>query len=120
MYNSVRSKPASRFGNPVGQFKILVPRHDRNTGQIEAALGDALKEAIEFAGLKGKPVAIESPDFEKKKQSLGEKGARYARMLSGPVYAKYHRMAASAAGRAAVELIPVNLFATSAAGQVTE
>lgn len=61
---------------------------------------------------------MESLDFDKKKRSLGEKGGRYSRMLSGLVYAKYHKMAESAAARAAVELIRRNPFATSAAGQV--
>ena len=49
---------------------------------------------------------------------MGEQGAGYARMLSGLVYAKYRRMAASAAARAAVELIRANPFATSASGQL--
>jgi hypothetical protein len=63
-------------------------------------------------------VVIEFLDFGKKKQSLGEQGAGYARMLSGLVYAKYRRMAASAAARAGVELIRINPFATSVIGQL--
>ncbi|HUW64281.1 MAG TPA: transposase, partial [Spirochaetia bacterium] len=107
-----------RHGNPLGEFKIPVPMRDRTTEQIEAALGDALKEAVSFAVQRGKPVAIESLDFSRKKQSLGEQGAGYARMLSVLVYAKYQQMAASAAARAAVELIRRNPFATSVAGQL--
>ncbi|HUW65643.1 MAG TPA: transposase [Spirochaetia bacterium] len=107
-----------RFGNPMGEFIIPVPMRDRSTGQINAALGDALKQVMELSASKNKPVAMELLDFEKKKRSLGEKGARYSRMLSGLVYAKYQKMAESAAGRTAVELIRVDPFATSAVGQV--
>jgi len=88
-----------RYGNPLGEFRIPVPMRDRSTEQIEASLGNALKEAMAFASLRGKPVVIESLDFGKKKQSLGEQGAGYARMLSGLVYAKYQQMAASAGAR---------------------
>ena len=107
-----------RYGNPVSEFKIPVPMRDRSTEQVEAALGEAMKEAVEYARFRGKPVVIEFLDFGKKKQSLGEQGAGYARMLSGLVYAKYQRMAASAAARAGVELIRTNPFATSVIGQL--
>ena len=107
-----------RFGNPLGELLIPVPMRDRSTDQINADLGDALKQVMELAVVKNKPVAMESLDFDKKKRSLREKGARYSRMLSGLVYAKYQKMAQSAASRAAVELIQVDPFATSAAGQV--
>ena len=106
-----------RFGNPLGEFLIPVPMRDRSTDQINAALGEALKQVMQLAVSTNKPVAMESLDFEKKKRSLGEKGGRYSRMLSGLVYGKHQKMAEPAAGRAAVELIRVDPFATSAAGQ---
>ena len=107
-----------RFGNPLGEWNMPVPMRDRTTDQIDAALGDALKQVMELAVDKDKPVVMESLDFDQKKRSLGEKGAGYSRMLSGLVYARYNKMAASAAARAAVELIRAHPFATSAVGQV--
>ncbi|MDA8336808.1 MAG: hypothetical protein M0Z41_17775 [Peptococcaceae bacterium] len=117
-YGFLAVAEVDRFGNPLAEWNIPVPMRDRTANQINAALGDALKEVMELAVAGNKPVVMESLDCDKKKRSLGEKGGRYSRMLSGLVYAKYHKMAESAAGRAAVDLIPKNPFATSAAGQV--
>jgi len=106
-----------RYGNPLRELKIPVMMHDRNSRQITAAIGDAVKQIVQLAKTKGKPIVVENLDFARKKQSLGEAGEKYARMLSGFTYAKFKQMITSRCAREGVELIQRNPFATSLAGQ---
>lgn len=106
-----------RYGNPLQETKIPVLMHDRSSHQITAAIGDAVKQIVHLAKTKGKPIVIENLDFAKKKQSLGEAGAKYSRMLSGFTYSKFNQITTSQCAREGVGLISRNPFATSLAGQ---
>ena len=105
-----------RFGNPLNETNYPVQVYSRSSDQVEAALGDAIKAIVELAEQKDKHTGIEKLDFTKKKQQLGEAGTKYARMLSGFVYSKFHSMVRSRALREGVGLIAENMFATSLAG----
>lgn len=106
-----------RYGNLLQETKIPVLMHDRSSHQITAAIGDAVKQIVQLAKAKGRPIVIENLDFDKKKRSLGEASAKYARMLSGFTYSKFNQIITSQCARNGVELISRNPFATSLAGQ---
>jgi hypothetical protein len=57
---------------------------------------------VHLAKTKGKPIVIENLDFAKKKQSLGEAGAKYSRMLTGFTYSKFNQITISQCAREGV------------------
>jgi len=65
----------------------------------------------------GKSITHESLDFEKKKASLKEQVATYARMLSGFAYATFLTMLDRRAFRAGVRVFSVNPAYTSVIGR---
>ncbi len=70
---------------------------------VDACLQLAVK-ATEFEC----PVVCEELDFSAKKQSLGEKGRKYARMLSGWAYSEFYKQLGSILSNRGIELIAVN------------
>lgn len=78
-----------RIGNPIKNWSIKVPMYSRRKEQVTASMGDAIKEILKYAILVQKDVMIEKLNFSKKKTQLREKGAAYARMLSGFTYSNF-------------------------------
>ena len=65
------------------------------SGQRNAVLSDALTEAVAWAEQTRKPIIAEDLDFTAKKKVMAQLSPRGARMLSGPLYAKYRQVARS-------------------------
>jgi IS605 OrfB family transposase len=64
------------------------------------------------------PVVCEELDFWAKKQSLGEKSRKYARMLSGWAYSEFYKQLSSILSNRGIELIAVNPAYSSIIGLV--
>ncbi len=64
------------------------------------------------------PVVCEELDFSTKKQSLGEQGRKYARMLSGWAYSEFYKQLGSILSNRGIELIAVNSAYSSIIGLV--
>ena len=93
-------------------------RADATSGQREAALSDALSQAVRLARDARKPLVAEDLDFSAKKKALGRASAKGARMLSCLLYAKYRQQLAAKCHRAGVELTLINPAYTSTIGAV--
>jgi IS605 OrfB family transposase len=78
-----------RFGNYVWSQTYPACVKDLSTEQTEALYGDICKTIIARCVAKGKPLAHECLDFQKKKSTLREQGVRYSRMLSQFAYATF-------------------------------
>ena len=89
-----------------GQIRFNVA--DRSTEQTTATLGDVCQVLGDLARKYQCPIAIEKLDFQKKKRTLGETSAKYARMLSNFAYRKFEQVLASRCQRMGIELIRLN------------
>ncbi|SEN01612.1 transposase, IS605 OrfB family, central region [Mesobacillus persicus] len=107
-----------RFGNPINEWKISVPMYARNKNQIKASLSNAVQEIVHYAILVQKNIVIESLNFAKKKTSLREMGAKYARMLSGFAYASFKSIVESKAKKSGVYVQSVYPAYTSQIGHM--
>jgi IS605 OrfB family transposase len=92
--------------------------YHRSSHQVEATLGDVVKEIVDYSLLTGKPISIEKLDFSKKKAKLGEESKQYSRMLSGFTYHKFGDYLKSRALKCGVEVIEVSPAYTSIIGQL--
>jgi len=106
--NSVGWSYVDSQGNLKEKGKIDFNLADRSTEQTRATLGEVCKELVELAVKFQCPLVSEKLDFQKKKRALGEKGAKYARMLSSFAYEKFAQTLASRCQRFGIELISVN------------
>ena len=79
-----------------------------STNQALNAIRLAVKEIIQFAGLRQCPCAIECLDFSAKKANLRYEHPQYARMLSGFAYSKLATELKTAAAHVGVEVFHVN------------
>jgi len=107
-----------RFGNPIGFERIDAYLRQRTSGQREAILGDAVKQAVARALAAGKPIVIEKLDFARKKAQLEDTSPRRARALSALAYRQFHKLLTAACFRAGVEVIEVNPAFTSVIGAI--
>ncbi|MDI6825303.1 MAG: IS200/IS605 family accessory protein TnpB-related protein [Bacillota bacterium] len=114
----VAASQVDRHGNPVSWRHIPVLTRGRRQEQVTASLAEAVADLVAWARAEAVPVVVEKLDFEKKKARLREMGARYARMLSGFAYGKFHALLLSRAAREGVEVVFVNPALTSVIGQV--
>jgi len=113
----IASSETDRFGNLVGHTTYPACVKDRTTAQAEAIYGDLCARIVDRAVETGKSLAHENLDFEKKKASLKEQGATYARMLSGFAYSTFLTMLDRRAFRAGVRVFSVNPAYTSVIGR---
>lgn len=104
-------------GNLVGFGRLPVQIQDRREEQVEAQIGDRIKEIVEKGKETGKPIVIEELEFSKKKGELEDKGTRYRRMISYFAYRKFHDMIVSRAKREGIEVIEINPAYTSVIGR---
>ncbi|WP_293251001.1 MULTISPECIES: hypothetical protein [unclassified Microcoleus] len=84
-------------------LQIGLPSGKQQAQIVDACLQLAAK-ATEFEC----PVVCEELDFSTKKQSLGEKGRKYARMLSGWAYSEFYKQLSSILSNRGIELTTVN------------
>ncbi len=92
--------------NDKGQIRLNL--NDRSSNQIEATLGDAVKQLVDIASRHLCPIAVEHLDFSKKKASMKQQGVKYSRMLSNFSYSKSGEMLNSRASREGIEVIHLN------------
>ncbi|WP_293211091.1 MULTISPECIES: IS200/IS605 family accessory protein TnpB-related protein [unclassified Microcoleus] len=84
-------------------LQIGLPSGKQQAQIVDACLQLAAK-ATEFEC----PVVCEELDFSTKKQSLREKGRKYARMLSGWAYSEFYKQLSSILSNRGIELTTVN------------
>lgn len=87
-------------------------------GKQQAQIIDACLQLATLAETYACPIVCEELDFSTKKQSLREKGKKYARMLSSWAYFKFYQLLESILSNRGVELITVNPAYTSLIGLV--
>jgi IS605 OrfB family transposase len=103
-----------RCGNPVDTLDIPWAVEGRSADQAKASIGDAVAVAVLYAEKHGVPVAVETLDFDDKKNE--DRGARCNRMLSAFAYAAFAQMLRGRCAREGVELVEVNPAFTSVIG----
>jgi IS605 OrfB family transposase len=107
-----------RFGNLVDARRFELPTRGKSSEQTRAIVGDVVAAVAALAKAKGKPLAMEMLDFQKKKAELEAVDAARARLLSSFVFSKVAAGLRSACLRAGVEVIEVNPAYTSVIGAV--
>ncbi len=107
-----------RFGNYVWSRTYPAYVKDLSTDQTEALYGDLCKAIIARCVAKGKPLAHERLDFQKKKSTLREQGVRYSRMLSQFAYATFLNTLDRRAFKSGVIVYTDNPAYTSVIGKV--
>jgi IS605 OrfB family transposase len=107
-----------RFGNLVEARRIDLITYGKTKDQVKAIIGDVAISIATQAKIAGKPVVIESLDFQKKKTELETYDSKQARLLSSFSYNKTASAIKAAAFRNGVEIIEVNPAYTSVIGAV--
>lgn len=110
-----------RFGNFVEAIRIPLNTYGKSTEQAKAIVGDAVKQLIDFAEYKQKPIVIEHLDFAKKKAELettskDKHQKRYARMLSSLAYNQIKDVIKARGFDNGIEVLEVNPAYTSVIG----
>ncbi|KYC43847.1 hypothetical protein WA1_01445 [Scytonema hofmannii PCC 7110] len=105
-----------RHGNLKRHGSIKINIQDKRSKQTKDIIGKAVAEIVRIASNHGVPVVIEDLDFAKKKASMIEIGAKYARMLSNMAYSQFNQMIETRCSRFGVELILVDPAYTSIIG----
>jgi len=108
-----------RFGNPIASFRVPCPTRGKTHPQARAIIGDAVRQVVAYAWLQQKPIVAERLQFDEKKADLEQRGARYARLLSGFAYAAFHAILAARCYDAGIALRHVNPAFTSVIGAHT-
>jgi len=108
-----------RFGNLVDTKIIPLYTYNLNKHQTLAAIGDAVKDLVDWSKEKQKIIILEDLDFKKKKaQLVSNYNKKYARMLSGFAYSKIISFIYSKAYRSKITVKQVNPAYTSLIGLV--
>ncbi len=107
-----------RFGNLIGARRINLVVYGKTPDQIKALIGEASVEIAVQASRAGKPVVIETLDFQKKKAELEATDPKKARLISSFACNKVASSIKAACFRAGVEVIEVNPAYTSVIGAV--
>jgi IS605 OrfB family transposase len=114
--NSIDWAVIDKHGNLKRHGSIKINVQDKRTNQTSDIIGKACAELVRLAELYQIPIVIEDLDFEKKKASMKEKGAKYARMLSNMAYSKFNQMLESRSKKFGIELLKINPAYTSVIG----
>ena len=107
-----------RFGNKVEAKTIPLALYGKTKDRALALIGDAAADIIEYAKTKGKPIALEHLDFQKKKRSLRTDTPKKARMLSSFSYNKIISFLQARAYREGIEVLEVSPAYTSMLGHI--
>lgn len=105
-----------RHGNLKRHGSIKINVQDKRSLQTKDIIGKTVAELVRIALSERVPIVIEDLDFTKKKASMKEKGAKYARMLSSMAYRQFTQMIESKCLKSGVELIKVDPAYTSVIG----
>jgi len=108
-----------RFGNPIASFRVPCRTRGTTHHQARAIIGDAVRHVVTYAYLHQKPIVAERLQFDEKKAALEQRGARYARMLSGFAYATLNAILTARCYDAGIALRHVNPAFTSVIGAHT-
>ena len=107
-----------RHGNPLNKWSIPCHTVGKTSGQRQAIIGEACKEAVRLAKRAGVPLVMEKLSFQNKKAELEHNhSARYARMLSGLAYEQTQETLVSRAYRQGVDVASINPAYTSVIGR---
>lgn len=107
-----------RTGNFVYSDRLDITTIGADSNQRAASIGDAVKNIVSLAVVRGIPIGIEKLDFAKKKAELESVSPKMARVVSAMAYSKFHEMLQAAAFRAGIEVIAKNPAYTSTIGAV--
>ncbi|WP_441293971.1 IS200/IS605 family accessory protein TnpB-related protein [Azohydromonas australica] len=107
-----------RFGNLVDARRLELPTRGKSSDQAKALIGDAAVQIAALAKARGKPLALEKLDFQKRKAELEAVDPARARLLSSFVFSKMIAGLKAASLRAGVEVFEVNPAYTSVIGAV--
>ncbi|MBK6998642.1 MAG: IS200/IS605 family accessory protein TnpB-related protein [Rhodoferax sp.] len=107
-----------RFGNLIGTRRIDLITYGKTQDQAKALIGDAAVALAAQAQAAGKPIVLETLNFQKKKAELETTDPKQARLLSSFACNKVASSIKAAAFRAGVEIIEVNPAYTSVIGAV--
>jgi len=105
-----------RHGNLKRHGSIKTNIQDKRSKQTKDIIGKAVAEIVRKATEYNVPVVIEDLDFAKKKVSMMELGAKYARMLSNMAYSQFIQMIQSKCLKSGIELIKIHPAYTSVIG----
>jgi len=105
-----------RHGNLKRHGSIKTNVQDKRSKQTKDIIGKAVSKVVRIALENNVPIVIEDLDFAKKKASMKEKGAKYARMLANMAYSQLTQMIESKCLKSGVELIKINPAYTSVIG----
>ncbi len=105
-----------RFGNPIASYRVSCATRGKTHDQAAAIIGDAVSQVVTYAGVRHKPLVAERLAFEAKRAELGQRGARYARMLSAFAYATFHAILEARCYDAGIALRRVHPAYTSVIG----
>jgi IS605 OrfB family transposase len=114
--NSIDWAVIDKQGNLKRHSSIKINVQDQRTNQTKDIIGKACAELVRYAELYQIPIVIEDLDFQKKKASMKEKGAKYARMLSNMAYSKFNQMLESRCKKFGIELLKIDPAYTSVIG----
>lgn len=108
-----------RFGNPLDKKRLSWVSHGKSKNQLRALTGDLCKTIIDKAKETKKPLVIEKLDFQKKKQSLKEKGcSQWSRLLSSFSYGLFYVFLIARAYKHGIIIHQVNPAFTSIIGRI--
>lgn len=105
-----------RHGNLKRHGSIKINVQDKRSSQTEDIIGKAVTQVVRIAVQHHVPIVIEDLDFAKKKASMKEKGAKYARMLSNMAYSRFNQMIEAKCLKSGIELIKIDAAYTSVIG----
>lgn len=103
-------------GNLKASGTLRLNIQDKSSDATKDALGKLSAELVRLAESFKVPVAIERLDFAKKKSSLGERSAKYARMLSNFAYKAFAQILAARCQKFGIQLLMVNPAYSSVQG----
>jgi len=107
-----------RYGNKLQSKNVNLNLYGKTKQQAKAIIGDAVKEVVLLAKEKQVPLVLEDLNFDKKKQTLKDKDAKQARMLSSFSYGKIIENFGSKAFKEGIEIIEVSPAYTSMLGAI--
>lgn len=94
----------NRDGNLIKKGEIKFDLTGKTSEQSEQIISLAVKELVQIASGEGVGITKEILDFTAKKRTLKERSNRYARMLSGFIYAKFDQLLDSRCAKEGVAL----------------
>ena len=105
-------------GNPIEKKTYPLCTYGKSQDQAKALIGDVVKQIVDFAKEKQKPIVREKLEFRKKKAQMREDSKKRARMLSSFHYSTFIENLESKAFREGILVHAVNPAMTSIIGKI--